>query len=105
MNLALINNAKPLFQRTLLIKINHPLATKATLTRIGPTVGGFSTPVTFGTLKFPLNSLTSLVWSRPWLVWTIQNTVLDVMTLMKAQMAQIGTRRLQQAPAANLGET
>src|SRR6218665_1506827 len=105
MNLALINNAKPLFQRTLLIRINHPLATKATLTRIGPTVGGFSTPVTFGTLKFSLKSLTSLVWSRPWLLWTSQNTVLDLMTLIKTHITQIGTRRLQQAPAANLGET
>ena len=103
MNLALINNAKPLSQRTLLLRINNLLAIKATWTRIGPTVGGLPTPVTFRTLKFSVISFISLVRSKPLLSWTSQNIVLNVLTLLKIEMAQISTRRFHQEPAGKLG--
>lgn len=95
MHFALIGHVQTiwLFQWTLFVRINHDVALDALLSHVGPAVAAHPLPLALGALVLPKATLLALVWCQTLTLRARLRAVLDVVSLVEAQVAQVGAGR------------
>lgn len=81
-------------QRTLFMGVDVDVALDAVLSHVGPGVAAHPFPFTFGTFVLSKTALLPLVWSQASSFGTSLRTVLDVVPLVEAEVAEVVRRRV-----------
>lgn len=78
-----------LFQGSLLVRIDINVALDTFLSHVGPGISAHPFSLTFWTFVFTKTAFFPLVWCQAFSFWTCLWAVLDVMSLVKAEVTQI----------------
>lgn len=82
-----------LFQGSLFVRIDINVALDTFLSHVSPGVSTHPFSLAFGALIFTKAAFLALVWCQAFSFWTSLGAVFDVVSLVKAEVAQVVRRR------------